>query len=155
MRARARGLVGAAAVAIGFGGLIAPVSAEAQSLCGQPGQPACPLEAWMRSTLAAKLADGDAAALGDGLEKAAKMAPDPAWSSWATLAMSGAAAAKKGDIAGARAACKGCHDAWREAYRAKHRLRPMAEGARFAEDPGVDSDHGRAISGEIAKTPGF
>ena len=45
--------------------------------------------------------------------------------SWKTFATQGAAAARNGDIAGARAACKSCHDAWREAYKAKYRNRPI------------------------------
>lgn len=112
---------GARARAAGGGGS----TAVEQSLCGTPGQPACPMQRWMRANIAAPLADNDAAALAVGLEKAAKLSPDPAWISWSTLALNGAAAAKKGDIAGARAACKGCHDAWREAYRAKYRLRAI------------------------------
>jgi hypothetical protein len=93
--------------------------------CGRPGEAACPLARWMRVNMAAKLADNDMDALAQGLEKAAKLAPDSAWSSWGTLAMSGAAAARRGDIGGARRACKGCHDAWREGYRARYRLRPV------------------------------
>jgi hypothetical protein len=79
----------------------------------------------MRATLAAPLAENNTTALATGLEKAAALVPDRAWSSWVVLARSGAEAAKQGDIARARAACKGCHDAWRDTYRAKYRLRPI------------------------------
>jgi hypothetical protein len=98
---------------------------EGQAACGKPGAPPCPLQKWMRANVAGPLSANEMAALAVGLEKTAKLAPDPAWTTWATLAMSGAAAAKRGDIAGARASCKGCHDAWRDAYREKYRLRPI------------------------------
>jgi hypothetical protein len=93
--------------------------------CGKPGQPPCPLQDWMRKNVAGALAANDAAALSVALDKAAKLTPDPAWASWTTAATAGAAAAKKGDIAGARAACKTCHDAWRTTYRDKFRMRPI------------------------------
>jgi len=96
-----------------------------QSACGAPGQPPCPLQSWMRSNVAAPLAANKTEVLAAGLAQAAKLSPDPAWSSWATIAQSGAAAAKRGDIAGARASCKSCHEAWREAYKTKFRLRPV------------------------------
>ena len=79
----------------------------------------------MRSSVAAPLASNNAGALAMGLEKAARAAPDASWTSWSIIAMQGAAAAKRGDLAGARAACKGCHDAWRNAYRARYRMRPI------------------------------
>ena len=93
--------------------------------CGKPGQPPCPLQDWMRKNVAAALATNDAAALAVALEKSAQLSPDPAWASWVSAASSGAAAAKKGDVAGARAACKTCHDAWRTAYRDQFRTRPI------------------------------
>ena len=79
----------------------------------------------MRKNVASALASNDAAALSVALEKAAKLSPDPTWATWVTAASSGAAAAKKGDVAGARAACKSCHDAWRTTYREQFRMRPI------------------------------
>jgi hypothetical protein len=102
----------------------APAPAQGAA-CGGPGLPPCPLQGWMRANIAAPLAANNSAALAVGLERAAGLNPDASWSSWSAIAMQGAAAAKKGDIAGARAACKGCHDAWREAYRKKYRSRPI------------------------------
>lgn len=127
-----------AAAALGLGGGAAAAAppaqiegratatvAEGTATCGKPGAPPCPLQKWMRANVAGPLSENDTAALSAGLEKTATLVPDPAWSSWGTLARSGAAAAKRGDIAGARASCKGCHDAWREKYRTKYRLRPL------------------------------
>jgi hypothetical protein len=81
----------------------------------------------MRKNVASALASNDAAALSVALEKAAKLAPDPTWGTWVSAATSGAEAAKKGDIAGARAACKTCHTTWRKAYREQFRLRPIPQ----------------------------
>ena len=113
-----------AAARVGEQGL-APGAPAQGGECGKPGQPPCPLQDWMRKNVASALASNDAASLSIALEKAAKLAPDPTWASWVTAASSGAEAAKKGDIAGARAACKTCHDAWRATYREQFRMRPI------------------------------
>jgi len=97
----------------------------AQNACGSPGSPPCPLQAWMRETIALPLATNNLSDLADGLERTARLSPDMAWESWRTIASQGAAAARKGDINRARAACKACHDTWREAYKAKFRKRPI------------------------------
>jgi hypothetical protein len=99
--------------------------APAQVSCGAPGLPACPLQAWMRTNLAAPLAASDAAAVAMSLENVARMSPEPDWTTWETFASEGARAARKGDVAAARASCRGCHDAFREAYKQKHRSRPV------------------------------
>jgi hypothetical protein len=99
-------------------------AAITEAECGKPGLAPCPLQAWMRANVAAPLASNDFALLAASLEKAAQIAPDAGWSSWATSARAGAAAAKKSDVAGVRASCKSCHDAWREKYREKYRARP-------------------------------
>ncbi len=96
-----------------------------QASCGMPGAPPCPLQKWMRANVAVPLAENNAAALAAGLQQTAALVPDPAWSSWVSMAKRGADAAKRGDIGAARASCKACHDAWRDAYRAKFRLQPV------------------------------
>jgi hypothetical protein len=93
--------------------------------CGEPGMAPCPLQRWMRSAIATPLASNDAATLAAGLDRTARLSPDPSWASWASFASEGAAAARRGDITAARASCKGCHDAWREKYRAAYRARPL------------------------------
>lgn len=93
--------------------------------CGKPGQQPCPMQGFMRASVAAVLATNDLELLAVRLQKVAQMAPDPAWTSWKTAAEQGAEAARKGDVAGARVACKGCHDVWRETYREKHRGRAL------------------------------
>jgi hypothetical protein len=94
--------------------------------CGRPGLPPCPLQGFMRANVAAPLASNDGDQLAASLDRVARLVPDPAWSSWVAAAEAGSAAAKRGDTAAARVACRACHDAWRASYRAKYRLRPIA-----------------------------
>ncbi len=88
-----------------------------------------PLAEWMESNLQTAVEAGDLAKLATGLEKAAAFAPDPSWNqgetSWEKYAKDGAAKAKAGDLAGARASCKGCHTAWRKKYKAQFASRPL------------------------------
>lgn len=88
-----------------------------------------PLAEWMESNLQAAVEAGDLARLATGLEKAATFAPDPTWNqgetSWEKIAKEGAAKAKAGDLAGARASCKSCHTAWRKKYKAQFRDRAL------------------------------
>ena len=118
------GPMAGASASVGDRGVV-PVAPAQGGECGKPGQPPCPLQDWMRKNVAASLASNDAASLSIALERAAKLTPDPAWATWVSAASSGAEAAKKGDIAGARAACKTCHDAWRTTYREQFRMRPV------------------------------
>lgn len=123
-----RAILGAAlAVAVGAGGwaLFQPPRLALAATCGEPGLPPCPLQSFMRNKIAAPLAQKDMTALAAGLDRVGTMQPDQAWTSWGTFASAGASAARANDIVGVRAACKGCHDAWRPAYRKDYRLRPL------------------------------
>ena len=88
-----------------------------------------PLAQWMESNLQAAVEANDLPKLAAGLEKAATFAPDPSWNqgetSWEKIAKDGAAKAKAGDLAGARASCKACHSAWRKKYKAQFAQRPL------------------------------
>ena len=44
----------------------------------------------------------------------------PEFANWGSLADQGKAAADKGDLDGAKATCKGCHDAYRNDYTSKY-----------------------------------
>lgn len=88
-----------------------------------------PLAHWMEANMQSALEAGDLPKLAAALEKAAAFAPDPSWNqgdtSWEKIAKDGAAKAKAGDMAGARASCKGCHTAWRKKYKAQFAQRPL------------------------------
>lgn len=86
--------------------------------CGQGGLPPCPLQAFMRSSVAAPLARDDVKTIAASLEKVATLGP-PEWKTWAEFARRGAAAAGKNDRAAIRSSCTDCHNAWRAEYRAR------------------------------------
>lgn len=90
--------------------------------CGSKENP-CPLQKWMRANLGTPLAGGDTAALAAGLNKVAAASPDASWN-WSKIANDGAAAAAAGDVPGAKAACKSCHDAYKGPYKERFRTRP-------------------------------
>jgi hypothetical protein len=92
--------------------------------CGRPGQPVCPMQAWMRDELGAPLGRGKLAEVGKALERLATASPDPHWVLWVSSSRDGAAAAARGDAAGARTSCRVCHDAYRIEYRKRFRTRP-------------------------------
>ena len=90
--------------------------------CGGRDNP-CPLQKWMRVTMAPALAAKDAPALARALERTATFSPDAAWQ-WAAISKTAAEAAKKGDIEGARKSCQGCHTIYKTPYKEKFRGRP-------------------------------
>lgn len=97
-------------------------AASAPAACGEKGQPACPLQGWMKSTMGPAVSGGDTAAVAKALEYVAAHAP-PGMPNWASIARDGAAKAKAGDLAGAKASCKSCHDQYKSRYKAEMRAR--------------------------------
>jgi cytochrome c553 len=63
---------------------------------------------------------GLAAALG----KAAAFAP-AGYTNWSSIAKDGAAAAKTGDVTAAKAACRSCHDQYKQKYKSEMRTRKI------------------------------
>ncbi len=115
-------LVAAVTVATSGTTLIPIRVARADDTCGSKENP-CPLQKWMRQNMAPALAAGDNAGLAAALDKVAKISPDPSWSTWSALSKQGSNAAKKGDLAGIKASCKGCHDAYKDKYKAQYRTK--------------------------------
>lgn len=103
--------------------------AQAPVACGGEGRPKCPLEAWMETNIEAAAENGDLPRLAELYTKIAGWAPNPAWNSgptsWRAIAETAATKAREGDTRGARAACKQCHRAWRDRYRAEYPGRPV------------------------------
>jgi hypothetical protein len=107
-----------------------PASVQAAGgACGEKGQPSCPLQGWMEKNMDPASEKGDTKALAVAFEKAAGFAPDPKWNDgdmgWSKIAKDGAAAASKGDLAGAKKECKACHKAWRDKYKQTFRTKPV------------------------------
>ena len=107
------------------GGATAAASGSAAAPeCGTKPLPDCPLQAWMKSNANPPVMTNDVAALEGVLTKIAGMAP-AGYTNWATIAKDGAKAAKGGDMAAAKASCKGCHDQYKQKYKTEMRGRKI------------------------------
>jgi hypothetical protein len=67
----------------------------------------------------AQVLNGDAKPLA-ALFDATKARAKPEFANWVSMAEKGKAAAEKGDLDGAKATCKSCHDAYRNDYKTKY-----------------------------------
>jgi cytochrome c553 len=77
-----------------------------------------PLGLWMKPNMGAVLAGQDFATLQKNFDVvASKPPPGGDYPQWAAFAKSGSAAAGKQDAAAVKAACKQCHDNYKEKYR--------------------------------------
>jgi len=112
----------AVAVTLGVSSLHSKVARADDASCGTKENP-CPLQKWMRQNMAPALAAGDNAGLATALDKVAANSPDGSWATWSSYAKQGSDAAKKGDLTAAKAACKSCHDAYKDKYKAQYRMK--------------------------------
>jgi hypothetical protein len=106
--------------------------ADASPTCGEEGLPDCPLAVWMDRGPNALWHRGEAAPLAAALRELASVAP-PGYPDWERWAREGAARADASDLPAAKAACDGCHDAYRRRYRLELRSRPLS--LTLAEEP--------------------
>ncbi len=119
-KATAAAAAAAAAVPAATG---AAQAGEKKVECGAKGQKLCPMQAWMKSTMASATSSGDGAKIAAALQYVAGK-PPPGMGSWGAISKAGAAKAKAGDIDGAKASCKQCHDLYKEQYKKTMRDRP-------------------------------
>jgi hypothetical protein len=88
--------------------------------------PQTPLGKWMKPNMGAALAGQDFDTLKTSLDLvASKPPPSGSYPEWSNMAKAGSAAAAKQDIKGVKAACKSCHDAYKENYIAAFKARPF------------------------------
>jgi len=99
---------------------ITPSAPSKDYACGEKGKPACPMQGWMKTNMAPAAASGDTAALAKNLDYVASHAPK-GLADWAAIAKKGADAAKAGNVDGAKASCKTCHDKYKAQYKADMR----------------------------------
>jgi len=62
------------------------------------------------------------------LERCAKLAPPnakTAYPNWVSISLDGANAARAADVEAVKAACRGCHEQYKDKYRAELRSRPL------------------------------
>jgi hypothetical protein len=119
-----------AGVMLGAAAIAAAPGALADDACGTKENP-CPLQKWMRQNMAPANASGDMAALGANFDKVSRLAPDPKWNgsdakaNWDAIAKAGQTAAKANDVAAVKAACKSCHDSFKDKYKAQFRTKAV------------------------------
>jgi hypothetical protein len=90
------------------------------------GQPKTPLGIWMKPNMGAPLAGEDFATLQKSLDLvASKPPPGNDYPQWSAMAKAGSAAAAKQDLGGVKAACKQCHDTYKEKYQKDFPTRPF------------------------------
>ncbi|WP_437925645.1 hypothetical protein WMF37_42405 [Sorangium sp. So ce291] len=117
------GFAGAAWAAGGPTDLPASVAEKKDFGCGAKGQKPCPMQGWMKTVMQSATTSGDGAKIASALEYVASKSP-PGMAKWAAISKEGAEKAKKGDIDGAKASCKSCHDLYKAQY--KESLRDAA-----------------------------
>jgi hypothetical protein len=78
----------------------------------------------MKGTVAPAAASGEGEPIAKALDQVAAHAP-PGLSNWASIAKAGAAKARAGDLEGAKASCKSCHDQYKTRYKTDMRDRPF------------------------------
>ena len=87
--------------------------------------PLTPLGQWMKPNMGAALAGSDFPALQKNFDFVSGKAPSADYAQWSSFAKTGSAAAAKQDLAGVKAACKSCHDNYKEKYRKEFATRPF------------------------------
>ena len=99
----------------------APEGSAAPGSCGDKGQPPCPMQHWMKSTMAMAFAGGDKATIAAALRTIGRKVPPGGYATWADIANEGARKADAGDTAGVKEACRQCHALYQARYRATQR----------------------------------
>lgn len=84
-----------------------------------------PLGKWMKPNMGAPLAGQDFATLQKSLELVASKSPSGDYPNWTSIAKAGGAAAAKQDLTGVKAACKQCHDQYKQKYITEFPTRPF------------------------------
>ena len=93
--------------------------------CGTTHLPDCPLQAWMKEHANPPVMTEDLPALAAALDAIAVFAPTTGYPSWASVAKDGAAAARAGDLAAAKASCRSCHEQYKARYKTEMRSRKI------------------------------
>ena len=81
------------------------------------------MQGWMKSVMGPATSSGNLEKIAKGLDYIAAK-PVPGMGQWVALSKDGVAKAKAGDIDGAKASCKKCHDLYKDKYKTTMRDRP-------------------------------
>lgn len=115
---------GSAAAPAKDGGASAAANPSGEGVCGKKPLPDCPLQAWMKSNANPPVMANDAAGLAVAFDKISRLAPS-GYTNWASIAKDGAKAARAGDVPGAKASCRTCHDQYKAKYKSELRTRKI------------------------------
>jgi cytochrome c553 len=78
----------------------------------------------MQNQAAPAMRTGNLEPIAETLDAIATFAPTShGYPNWASIARDGAASARAGNMEGARASCRGCHDQYKNLYKAEMRAR--------------------------------
>jgi hypothetical protein len=78
----------------------------------------------MKANVNTPMMGNDLPSLATALDKAAAFAP-AGYTNWVPVAKDGAAAARSGDMAAAKASCRTCHDQYKQKYKDEMRGRKI------------------------------
>jgi hypothetical protein len=101
-----------------------PTAPSRDYTCGDKGKPPCPMQDWMKTKLAPFATDGNTEALAKAFDHLSYHAP-PGFAEWSKIARDGAERARKKDLAGAKMACRTCHEKYKAKYKEELRDRPF------------------------------
>jgi len=99
--------------------------------CGDAPLDPCPLQAWMRAHSGPDVMSGDLDAIALDFDAIATFAPGSpdagtlGFDNWVSIAKDGADAARAASMVGIRGACRGCHQQYKDRYRAALRARAL------------------------------
>jgi hypothetical protein len=99
-------------------------------VCGDPPLRDCPLKAWMKANSAPAVMAQDLDALAAAFDRIATFAPmadggKGIYENWVSIANDGADAARSASMVGVKGACRGCHQQYKEPYKAAMRARAL------------------------------
>jgi hypothetical protein len=98
------------------------------TVCGSPGRPPCPLQAWMRERMAKPYAERRFDELARSAAALAALNPEPKqWGDWDELAQAVLRAAQAHDEVQTLRACTQCHRAYRHDYVTQYRERALPD----------------------------
>ena len=80
------------------------------------GEAKTPLGKWMKPNMGGALSGQDFGQLKTSFDLVASKPPSGSYPQWAAMSQKGSDAAAKQDLAGVKAACKSCHDAYKAQY---------------------------------------
>jgi hypothetical protein len=88
-----------------------------------------PLQNWMKNNMTPPMKSKDWQGMAASLEHAATLAPPnyatTGYVNWVSIAKDGANAARAADLEAVKAACRGCHEQYKNKYRTEMRSRPV------------------------------